>query len=184
MVLGCDLAEGGAALGPETIARCASALERYRELIAEGKTPALVMNAGMGNKRHYPKQKDTMAIMMADWFFARDVAFSSLHCGFSRLIWGTRAEVRSALDYLYFHGEFNSIEFVSSGYHLRRIELIARRILARAKGCAGAPQLSVSCIQTPYFSLKAFLEIRNLPGEFLLGLIRKDWYEPAVAEWC
>lgn len=184
MVLGCDLAQNGAKLGPETIARCERALTRYHELTAEGKAPALLMNAGIGSRARYPRQSETMAIMMADWFITRDVPYSSLHCGFSPLIWGTRAEVRCALDYACFQRQFGAVEFVSSAYHLRRIALIASRILARTKICPDTPLPSVHYLGARYFSAKAFLEIRNLPGEILLGLMRKDWYEPAVAEWC
>jgi hypothetical protein len=184
MVLGCDLAHGGKALGPETIARCERALTRYRELTADGHTPDLMMNAGMASNDHYPRQKDTMAIMMADWFIARGVFFPSLHCVFSPYIWGTRAEVRNAIDYACFHGQFGTVEFVSSAYHLRRIALIARRVLDQAKKCMDTPLPSVRCVDAQYFSAKALLEIRNLPGEFLLGLICKDLYDPAATEWC
>jgi hypothetical protein len=184
MVLGCDLADDGGKLGPETIARCECALKRFLELVSGGAEPGLVMNAGE-NKKRYPKQKDTMAMMMADWFVAHGVSCRSLHFVFSPLIWGTRAEVRSALDYTcFFHREFDEVEFVSSGYHLRRIQLIADRILKCAKQHTASPLPTAHCLETKYLSLTALLEIRNLPGEFVLGLLRPDWYEFTRPKWC
>ena len=183
VVLGRDLADGGTKLGPETLARCECALTRYRELLSEGEEPGLLMNAGR-NRKSYPKQQDTMAVMMADWFAAHDVPWQSLHFVFNSLIWGTRAEVRSALDYVcFFRREFDVVLFVSSGYHLRRIQLIANRILWRVKQYTASPLPTICCLETKYLSLTALLEIRNLPGEFFVGLLCPDWYKPAAAQW-
>ncbi len=180
VVLGCDLTHGGEKLGPETIARCECALGRYQVLALGGGNPVLVMSPGMANKRRYPKQKETMAIMMAKWFLARGVHADALHYVFSPHTWSTRAEVRTALHYIIFWCKdlvvpFNAVEFVSSTYHLRRIRLVAERVWARAEETK--PKLSIRCIGVPYRSSNMLREVRNVVGEFLLGFVRPDWYD-------
>lgn len=187
VVLGCDLSDRGTKLGPETIARCEHALKRYQELVAEGSYVVLIMSPGMANMGHYSQQKDTMAIMMADWFSERALSYGRLHCVFSPLTWGTRAEVRTALDYVLFlsqNGEipFKQIEFVSSAYHLRRVRLLAKRIITQRLGATH--KIILRYLGVKYHPRSMVREIRNFTGEFILGFFRPDWYKFTAAKWC
>jgi hypothetical protein len=187
VVLGCDLINGGTALGPETIARCEHAFKRYQELVAEGSYAVLIMSPGMANTAHYSKQKDTMAIMMADWFSERALSYGALHCVFSPLTWGTRAEVRTALDYIFFRSQntgipFKTIEFVSSAYHMRRVRLVAERIIKQRQETKH--KIIFRYLGVKYHSGKILREIRNLAGEFILGFFRPNWYQFSMTKWC
>lgn len=186
VVLGCDLVARGASLGPETIARCTCALNRYQELIANGVTPDILMSPGMANKEYYPAQKDTMAVMMAKWFFAQGIPADALHFVFSPLTWGTRAEINTALDYILYWriSKDGAVEFVSSTYHLLRIRLIAKRVLYSEIQNADNPLPKFFCLGVKCYSKRMLLETRNVIGEYVLGFFHPQWYYFRPTDWC
>ena len=181
IVLGCDLVNGGASLGPETTARCRKAMLQWAILSRRSLDPMLIMTPGISPDRaRYPNQRETMAAMMASWFMRQGVRRGSLSWCFSGNVWGTRAELRSAIWLIVSQVEKMQLDFpvhveiVSSSYHLRRIGLVTRRIIKNAKR---EHLMSVSLQGVPHPSDNPGLEGFNMIAESILGFVRPKMYD-------
>jgi DUF218 domain len=182
IVLGADLADGGAEIGPETILRCNEALRRFAYYLRRKQDPVLVMSPGMSKEdERFPKQVRTMAELMAHWFLQNGAPMDRLAFQFPASIWGTRAELRTGLGFVSEALPSNAVvEVVSSDYHKQRIEVIASRIQRNAG-------LDVTVgfrgVFHPLRSTRR--EILKTGAEFVIGLLRPGWYRlvPTVLLW-
>lgn len=173
VVLGCDLVDGGSALGPESIARCAVGLLRRQQYNKFRKRTEIILTAGMGDRKNYPRQKKTMAGMMAEWFVANGVPRNEIFVEPDPDVWGTRAELRSAIRRLRSHGQLNYVELVSSEYHARRIKLVAERIAM----IAGVyPKFGFGTFVTDHPSPLKKREQHKYAVELTVGRIYRRWY--------
>lgn len=132
LVLGCDLDEDGFMLGWETEMRCRYAATIYHQFKTEGHKVTVITAAGKADPALYPDQTETMAQMMRNL-----MAFSACEVHQFDIsviedpngnIWGTKAELRTALEYqrkLADDGIASELHVVTSWYHCLRVRAIS-----------------------------------------------------------
>lgn len=141
-VMACDLADDGATLGPETIARCKAAYDIYRRH-GEKEKPLIVLGAGFASKAAQPRQEKSMASMMADYFLSHGVPEQDMRAppSMSRTqnAWGSGRELVVAIGMAFaagaiilgteggdWYGIRARITVVTSKYHARRCALLVK----------------------------------------------------------
>jgi hypothetical protein len=129
--LACDLAQKGWSLGSDSRWR----LNRAQELYMYGprnmygskwatEDILFTVSAGMAPAKTFPKQTHSMAVMQRHYLDSLGIPLSQINVIFPT-VWGTREEVKSALQYATtLNKEPLDIVFVSSWYHILRLKLL------------------------------------------------------------
>ena len=146
IVMACDLAEYGAALGSESRARCREGVEVYASLCNAypESIPVFVLAGGFSPDLHYICQDHSLAHMMRTELIQQGITESVIYA--DKTGWGSKQEIEvcfseiqklDLLDGVLTPDNDPDVVIVSSWYHLPRLRMLWDRLLKQKSAHLG-----------------------------------------------
>lgn len=167
VVLACDLAEGGSALGPDSKAHCLAAVRLFQELVEQGSEPVVISSAGFASEDKYPAQEQTIGRMMVGYMSESGIPDSNFSVGGP--VWSSRSEIEGAVRIVSEEDVSQACIFVvSSWYHIPRLVFITKTV----ENDNVTAEIEWGFRASSGRFVNALWEIGKLPAEVLLFLFK------------
>ncbi len=119
LVLGCDLSADGTALGPRTVGRLEVAILHYQ--LYPGRFKLVVASS---RSPYHPNQEKTLGQMMAEYLRSKGCLEVTV---LPAKEFNTCGEISAFIEFLWERDEENGF-IVSASFHLKRVEVMLRRM--------------------------------------------------------